>query len=78
MLVLFCIQVVQTKHNEFSWGKKKKKLSNVDKQKICKLAKKAKNNNKNNLVDKIQKLIVKELKLNVNCHIKISRNHNFL
>jgi hypothetical protein len=32
---------------------------------------------KKNLVDKIHKLIVKKLKLNVNCHIKIGRNHNF-
>jgi hypothetical protein len=33
MLVLFCVQIVQTKNNEFSWKEKKKqKLSSVDKQ----------------------------------------------
>jgi len=36
MLVLFCVQVVQTKNNESSW---KKKIS-ANKQKICELAKK--------------------------------------
>jgi hypothetical protein len=33
---------------------------------------------KKKIVDKIHKLIVKELKFNVNCHIKIGRNHNLL
>jgi hypothetical protein len=33
---------------------------------------------KKNLVDKIHKLIVKELKLNINCHIKIGKNHNLV
>jgi hypothetical protein len=42
----------------------------VDKKKICELAKKTKNNNWKNLIEKIHKLIVKELKLNVNHHIK--------
>jgi hypothetical protein len=31
-----------------------------------------------NLIDKIHKLIVKELKLNVNHHIKKNRNHDLL
>jgi hypothetical protein len=31
---------------------------------------------KKNLIDKIHKLIVKEIKLNVNRHIKTNRNHN--
>jgi hypothetical protein len=40
--VLLCIQVVPTNKNESSWRKKaKKNLSNVNKQKICELAKKA-------------------------------------
>jgi hypothetical protein len=39
MLVLFCVQIVQTKNNEFSW-KGKKTLFSVDKQKICELGKK--------------------------------------
>jgi hypothetical protein len=44
MLVLLCVQLVQTNNNESSWEekKKKKKKSNVDKQeKKCKLVKKA-------------------------------------
>jgi hypothetical protein len=42
--------------------KKKKQLSNVDKQKICKLAKKIESFNLKFLIDKIHKLIVEELK----------------
>jgi hypothetical protein len=42
MLVLLCVQVVQINNNEFSWREEKKQLSHVDKQKICKLAKKVK------------------------------------
>jgi hypothetical protein len=35
MLMLFCVQVVQTNNNESSWKEKKKQqLSNIDKQKI--------------------------------------------
>ncbi len=34
--------------------------------------------NKKNLVHKIHKVIVKELKLNVKHNIKIGRNHNLL
>jgi hypothetical protein len=33
-------------------------------------------NKKNKIVNKIHKLIVKEFKLNVNCYIKTSKNHN--
>jgi hypothetical protein len=40
MLMLFCVRVVQTTNNESNW--KKKQLSNVDSQKICKLVKKKK------------------------------------
>jgi hypothetical protein len=54
MLVLLCVQVVQTNNNEFGW----------------KLVKKVEFFNQKYLIDKIHKLIVKELKLNVNCHIK--------
>jgi hypothetical protein len=43
-----------------------------------KLAKKIENLNLKNLVNKIYKLIVKELKLNVNRQIKTSKNHNLL
>jgi len=78
MLVSLCVQVVQTNNNESNLKGKKKQLCNVDKQKICKRAKKKENPNFKNLIDKTQKLIVKELKRNVNCHIKINRNHNLL
>ncbi len=57
--------------------KEKKQLSYANKQKISELAKKAKNLNWKNLVDKIYKLIVKEFKPNVNCHIKIGRLTTF-
>jgi hypothetical protein len=43
MLVLFCVQVVQTTNNESSWKVKKQQLSNDDNQKKCKLTKKEKN-----------------------------------
>jgi len=42
MLVLFCVQILQTNNNESSW-KKKKKLSSSNKQKKCKVAKKIEN-----------------------------------
>jgi hypothetical protein len=42
MLALLCVQVEQTNNNESSWRAKKNQLSNVDKQKLCKLAKKTK------------------------------------
>ncbi len=45
MLVLFCVQVVQTNNNEFNWKEEKKQLSHVDKQKICELVKKVENFN---------------------------------
>ncbi len=34
--------------------------------------------NKKKKVDKIHKVIVKELKPNINCHIKIGKNYNLL
>jgi len=77
MLVLFCVQIVQTKNNEVSWKGGKKKCS-VDKQKICELGKKVENFIKKKKIDNIYKLIIKEFNLNVNCHTKISRNHNLL
>jgi hypothetical protein len=76
--MLFCVQVVQTNNNESSKKEKKKQLSNVDKQKMCELAKKTKKLNFKNLVNKIHKLIIKELKLNVNHNNKIVKNHNLL
>ncbi len=57
---------------------KTKQLINVHKQKICELVKKIKSFNFKNLVDKIHKLIVKKLKLNVNHRIKTGKNHNLL
>jgi hypothetical protein len=78
MLMLLCVQVVQTNNNEFSPREKKKQFFIANKQKIYKLVKKTKKINLKNLVDKIHKLIVKELKLNINCHIKIDKIHNLL
>jgi hypothetical protein len=46
MLVLLCVQVVQTNNNESNWREKKKQLFIVNKQKRCKFAKKTKNKNK--------------------------------
>jgi len=45
MLVLFGIQVVQTKKNESSWKKKKQLLFVHTNKKKCNLAKKVKNLN---------------------------------
>jgi hypothetical protein len=46
MLVLLCVQVVQTNNNESSWRQKKKQqLFNVNKQKICELARNIENIN---------------------------------
>jgi hypothetical protein len=59
-------------------GKRKKQLFGADEQKMCELAKKAENLNYKNLVDKIHKLIFKELKLNVNHNVKTGKNHNLL
>jgi hypothetical protein len=73
MFMLFCVQVVQTNNNEFSWREKKKQLSSANNKKICKLVKKAKKFNLKNLINKIHKLIVNKPKLNVNHHIKIGR-----
>jgi hypothetical protein len=65
MLVLFCLQVVQSNNNESNWKKMKKKLFFIlDKQKICKLAR--------YIIDKIHK----ELKFNIDHHIKTNKNHN--
>jgi hypothetical protein len=58
--------------------KRKNNFSNANKQMISELSKKINKFNFKNLLDKMHKLIVKKLKLNVNCHMKISRNHNFL
>ncbi len=76
--MLLCVQVVQTNNNEFSPRETKKQFSNANKQKIYELVKKAENFNLKNLIDKIHKLIVKELKLDINCQIKIDKNHNLL
>jgi len=51
---------------------KKNIYYNVDKQKNVKLPRK-----KKNLIDKIHKQIIKELKINVNCHIKKMKIKNF-
>jgi len=42
MLVLFCVQIVQTKNNEVSW-KGNFIFFSVNKQKICELGKKVEN-----------------------------------
>jgi hypothetical protein len=55
-----------------------KKDKHAYKQKKCNLAKKIRNLNFKKIVNKILKLIVKELKFNVNCQIKIGRNHNIV
>jgi hypothetical protein len=53
--------------------KRKKEIFTANKQKMCELDKfyffKK-------LIDKIHKLIIKELKLNANHNIKIDKNHN--
>ncbi len=61
--------------------REKKQLSTANKpkkkrRKECELAKKTKKFNSKSLVDTTQKLIIKKLKLNVNHHIKIRKNHN--
>jgi len=69
MLVLLCVKLCKlTTMNLVEEGKKQ--LFNVDKQKICELVKKTENFNQKNLMDKIHKLIVKEFKSNIYCHIK--------
>jgi len=79
MLVLLCVQVVQTNNNGSSWREKKRQqLSSANKQMICKIAMKVENLNYKNIVHKIHKLIVKKLKLNVDCHIKTGKNYNLL
>jgi hypothetical protein len=78
MLMLLCVQVVQTNNNELSSREKNKQLPNVDRQNVCELVKKTENFDLKNLVDRIHKLIIKKLKLNTNCYIKIGRNHNLL
>jgi hypothetical protein len=51
---------------------KEEQLFITDKQKICKLAKKARNFNLKNIIDKIHK----KLKLNIDHHIKTNKTHN--
>jgi hypothetical protein len=75
MLVLLCVQVVQINNNESNWKKKKTTFF------YCKQAKdiwacqeSRKKLIKKNLIDKIHK----ELKLSVDHHIEINKNHNFL
>jgi hypothetical protein len=77
MLMLLCVQIVQTNNNKSNWREKKRKLFTIDKKKYVNLSRKKKILNKKNLVDEIHNLIIKEIKFNVNCHIKIGRNHNF-
>jgi len=45
---------------------------------ICELIQKTKILNLKNLVDKMHKITVKELKFNVNHHIKTCKNHNLV
>ncbi len=65
MLVLFCVKLCKlTTMNPV--GKKKKQLFSANKQNICKIAKTKEIFNLKNLGDKIHKLIIKEVKLNIN------------
>ncbi len=61
-------QVKKKRKNNFLMHTNKRYMNQPRKHKI--LIKKK--------IDKIHKLIVKELKLNVNCHIKTCKNHNLL
>jgi hypothetical protein len=75
MSVLLCIQIVQTNNNESNWREKKnKQLFDASKPKKRKVNLPRKP--RNLIVNKKHKLIVKEFKLNVNCYIKTSKNHN--
>jgi uncharacterized tellurite resistance protein B-like protein len=83
--MLLCIQVVQIDNNESSWKKKRKQeFSSASKQKICELkicelVKKVLNFNlKNIYLTKYTKLIIKELKFNVNRRIKTGKNSNLI
>ncbi len=67
-----------TTMNPIEENKKNSNFFYANKQKIGKLIKKTKNLNSKNLVNKIYKLIVKELKFNTNHHIKTCRSHNLL
>jgi len=75
---VLCVQVVQANNTGSNWREKKIELFSANKQTICKIAMKIENLNKENLVDKIHKLKVKKLELNVDCHIKTGKNHNLL
>ncbi len=62
MLMLLCVPILQTNKKNIV-EEKKQQLSNVDKQKIGEFTKKTMNFYVKNLIDKIHKLIIKELKL---------------
>jgi len=73
MLMLFCVQVVQTNNNESSFFFfLKQQFFILNKQKICELVKKIKIYNLKNLVNKIYN----KLKFIIDRLIKTSRNHN--
>jgi hypothetical protein len=78
MLVLLCVPDVQTNNNEFNWREKKNNFLVHMNKRYANLPRKQKYLNWKNIVNQIHKQIVKELKLNVNCHIKIGKNHNLL
>jgi hypothetical protein len=69
--VLFCVQVVQTNNNESNRKKEGNNKFLVQTSKRCVNLTQKKKQKK--LIDKIHKLIIKELKLNVNNNIKISK-----
>jgi hypothetical protein len=58
--------------------KKEQLLYSANKQNIREVVKKKKLINFKNLVNKIHMLLIKKLKININDHIKTSKNHNLL
>jgi hypothetical protein len=72
MLVLLCVQVVQTNNNEFNWREKKNIfLLQTKDMWACQIAKYL---NLKSSIDKIHK----ELNFNIDSHIKTYKNHNLL
>jgi hypothetical protein len=64
MLMLLCIQIVQTNNNESNWRQKKnKQFSNANKPNKIKMNLSRKQNFL--IINKIHKLIIKQFKLNV-------------
>jgi hypothetical protein len=58
--------------------KRKNNIFSANKQKKSEFTKEKKKLLKKHLIDKIHKLIVKELKFNINHHIQTRKNHNLI